>query len=150
MSLAESLAAFQDRLSLTEIRCVHVAARLEGDVPVVPEMATVTFPDPKYLLESGRYSALIEAELVFSDSNDDPVARVGAGFVVDTAMEPGEPPEDEVVSTYVRFNTFFLAYPYLREALQSASVRVGMPPMPLPMLDRSESMPELIEIVRSE
>jgi hypothetical protein len=141
-----------ERLSLLDIRCVRNEAHLEGDTPTPPEMATVRFTNPKYFLDSegGRFSALIEAELHFSDAADDPVASARVGYVVDSSLEPGAPPEDEAIAAYLRGNTFFLAYPYLREALQSAAVRIGMPAMPLPVLDRRQEMPSLIEIVRSE
>lgn len=50
-------------------------------------------------------------------------------------------PEDETVGHWVNANVVFMLYPYVREVVQSTSMRVGLPAIVLGYLNRNSVMP---------
>lgn len=54
------------------------------------------------------------------------LAQMDIGILVQFAMQPGAEPEPDVVAAFMEQNTNFMVYPYLREAVQSISNRLGL------------------------
>lgn len=140
----EGLRALHERLSLRDVRCVESSARLAGDAPVQADEAVVSYAPPKYLLraDEGVFSGWFDAELTYLAEGGSVIATVSAAFVVEFELAPGPELEVDTVTTYLRTNAFFFAFPYIREALHGGALRVGMPPVLLPFLDRSTPMPQ--------
>ena len=147
MSDLDRLKEFHGRLTLGDIRCVEYEAKLVGDSPSAPSSAQLTFDVPRYYLddEERRFAGWIRGSLTYYMGQDE-LAKISVAFIVDSATDPGEAPDSDTIAYYLRHNTFFVAYPYIREAFHSAAARLGLPQILLAILNREEGMPESVRI----
>ena len=60
--------------------------------------------------------------------------RIDADFALDYSVEKSIPITDEVATAFGRMNGIHNLWPYWREYVQSMSMRVGLPPITLPLM----------------
>ena len=69
-----------------------------------------------------------------ADVEDDELFKVEAAFVASYAFSDDEPIAPEAVDAFAKLNGVFNCWPFWREYLQSSTVRMGLPPLTLPLI----------------
>jgi hypothetical protein len=62
------------------------------------------------------------------------LVRIDAEFVLDYGVDKAIPITDEAATAFGRMNGIHNVWPYWREYVQSTSMRVGLPPITLPLM----------------
>jgi hypothetical protein len=144
---ADELASLVGRLTLLNIRCIRLEASLLGEALVPPSRIVAEIAhEITYALNEGFLGGKFESTVTFYDGADAESARVVTTFVVENALSEGPTPSHEVVGAYLAHNAFFMAYPYIREAIQSALTRIGHGSLTLGILSRDQVAPVRLDI----
>ncbi len=69
-------------------------------------------------------------------SDSAPLGRVETCHFVTFTTKGAPAIDDESLRAFAEADAYFVAYPYVREALQHLATQVGLPPLVLPMLPR--------------
>jgi len=87
--------------------------------------------------ETAGFWVVVRAEAVVKDKNltaPESAIRIAAAVEVKyTLPKDMEPPTDEELQSFADSNGVLNAWPYLREAIQDSSSRMGFPPILLPL-----------------
>lgn len=143
----DELSALVGRLTLLNIRCVRLDASLAGEALVPPARIVADIAhEITYALNEGFLGGKFESQVIFYDSDANECTRVSATFVVESALSEGPTPSPDAVSIYLAQNAFFMAYPYIREAIQSALARLGHGSLTLGILNREQVAPVKLDI----
>lgn len=132
----EQVGALIERAKLREIRL----ARWHGEAPPGTEGPV---EDVEARLEPARMrvtadhlSLWFEHRVDCRNATGESVAEIETGVILDFDMAAGPEPELPVVACFADTNGAFMAWPYIREAVQSMSVRLGLAPVTLGILQR--------------
>lgn len=79
-----------------------------------------------FLAVSGTYEEDVEST--------DPPLFIRAEFVLDYSLDSMDDISDESLDAFIRINGVYNVWPYWREYVQSTTVRLGIPPLTLPLL----------------
>ena len=69
-------------------------------------------------------------------------------IVLEYVLDGQDEVDGEAVDVYVDRNAYFIAHPYLREAVQTTTARLGLDPVVLGVLGRDEDRPSELTLVR--
>ena len=147
--LVERIAAFNERLHLSD---VHIR-RLIGEVFARPPLpvARIGFhvAAPDVQIQQSQFACRFTQRVVLLDEGNQQLAMVEVTCVLEFQLDDGPEPDTEALSAYVDHNAYFIAHPYLREAVQATTAKLGLDPIVLGILRRSEARPSEIIIGRS-
>jgi hypothetical protein len=116
-------------LSITQIEVVSFSAdRLRAGSAPSTQYALTT----GVATDSGRLTYRFDAQATLIGEDDEPVALVQIGLVVVFTLPEDSEPQDWIVEHVAR-NATYMAYPYLRENIQTLSARLGHLGVIMPM-----------------
>lgn len=136
----------QSELQTVRLSRLHVetAEVLPDEVSVEVGMSGVNAHgdrgDPGYLVVTISHAARFT-------SGDDVVALVECSHTAHFRYDGSDRPDDDTIGKWVMGTVYFMLYPYVRQALQSACMQVGIPPVVLGYLKRGELIPRNITVV---
>ena len=134
----DDVAELLDRLMLRGIRLV----RSSGETPPLASgdvAAVETHLEPARMrVDSSEVSLWYEHRVHCRDEEGGDLATIETGVVVDFDLTHGDEPELAVVACLADTNGIFIAWPYIRESVQSMSVRLGLAPITLGILRRDQ------------
>lgn len=145
--LRQQVADFHDRLRLTNVRLQRLNAETMTEPPLAVASVTVVAEPSEILLEGSRFASRFTQTVTLHDSEETVLAQVGVTLEVDFTVDDGPEPSERVLDTYARYNCYFIAHPYLRETIASASLRLGIEPIVLGVLNRDETRPAEVALV---
>ena len=134
-SLAERVSALSKRLheGNAQIR------RLTGEVYARPPLAIakigVRMAAPDVQIGQSYFACRFAERIVLLDGADEHLALVEVVCVLEFRFDDGPEPDSEALSAYVSHNAYNVAHPYLREAVQTATTKLGLDPAVLGVLD---------------
>ncbi|MFD4175150.1 hypothetical protein [Streptomyces anulatus] len=146
--LQQQVADLNSRLHLTDVRVQRLQAEAHQDPPFDVHRIQIHMSASEVLLEPPRFAARFSQTVELQDSEETTLAHVEVAVVVDYTLDDGPLPSGEAVTAYVENNSYFAAHPYLRETLQSATLRLGLEPVVLGVLGRGQPRPTEINMVR--
>lgn len=146
--LWEQVANLHGRLHLTDVRVQRLRAESLEDPPFDVNSIQIHSSPCEVLLEPPRFAARINQTVTLRDSDEQTLAEVEIVVIIDYTLDEGPELTQDVVSTYVEHNTYFTAHPYLRETLQNATLKLGLEPVILGVLDRDQPRPHEVMLVR--
>ncbi|MCX5000805.1 hypothetical protein OG739_36580 [Streptomyces longwoodensis] len=146
--LREQVAHLHGRLHLTDVRVQRLRAESLGDPPFDVNSIQIHSGPCEVLLEPPRFAARVNQTVTLRDLDEQTLAEVEIVLIIDYALDEGPDLPEDVVSAYVEHNTYFTAHPYLRETLQNATLRLGLEPVILGVLDRNQPRPHEVMLVR--
>ncbi len=124
------------RLTMRQMRIVH----WNGDAPPGPEgrveNVDARLEPARMRISPGGLSLWFEHHVECSNANRDTIATIDTGIIVDFDVAGDEEPELPVVACFADTNAAFMAWPYIREAVQTMSTRLGLSPITLGILLR--------------
>jgi len=127
--VGERVKALAKRLTLRDIRFAKIAAELRTGEPRTIGTATVA-RGIEYSIESdtflNRYSFHVVLHSGDEESDAAELATMDLVILLEFELGEGPPPDEAVISLFLQQNTVFMVYPYLREAAQSLSSRLGL------------------------
>lgn len=127
------------RLNVRDVRIVKTA----GEAPpgaVRPDLTVETALDPPRMrITQGDVSLWFEHHVRLTTTAGEVVATIETGLTVDYDLAGDEPPSEAVVGCFAETNGVFMAWPYIRQAVQDVSVRLGLAPVVLGILRRDKS-----------
>jgi hypothetical protein len=140
-SLSMRVKALHERLSLQDVRFLRLSGEVVRDPPFEVHSLSVKMDDPSVLVEPPRFACRFLHRVALMDESQDRLAGVETALLLEFTIEGEEHPPSDAVRTYIDRNALFLAYPYLREAVQSMTLKLGLDPVVLGVLDRGEGHP---------
>lgn len=146
--LVEQVAALHRRLHLTDVRVQRLKAESLEEPPFDVRSIQIHSGPCEVLLEPPRFAARVNQTVTLRGSEEQTLAEVEVALIVDYVLDDGPELTEDAVSTYVERNTYFTAHPYLREILQNATLRLGLDPVVLGVLDRNQPRPHEVMLVR--
>ena len=146
-ALVQEVFELRDRLTLTDVRTQRLSAEVLADVPLSVAAIKVSVADPEVLLEGSEFAVRLMQEVLLLDDRDTTLAYVEVAIVVSFTLAGDERPEEQVIALFVEHNVYFIAYPYLREAVQATTSRLGLDPVVLGTLSRDEFRPTEVTLV---
>ncbi len=123
---------------IEDIRLVEATARTRirsvKDVGPV-DFIIATSADVKERHKDGTFFvlAVIEATVVPTESREEPVVSVKAGFELKYRLPKGLAVTRRDLSTFAKLNGVFNAWPYWREFIQNTVTRMNLPRIILPL-----------------
>jgi hypothetical protein len=134
----DQVKALIERITLRGIRLLRWAGDTSpGRVDVVTQVEA-RFQPPRMRIEKDELSLWFEHRVRCQDEGGEEVATIETGIVMDFAVTGDEVPELSVVSCFADSNGAFIAWPYIREAVQAMSTRLGLAPITLGILRRDD------------
>ncbi|MFD5589648.1 hypothetical protein ACFWII_38395 [Streptomyces sp. NPDC127063] len=146
--LVEQVAALHRRLHLTDVRVQRMRAESLEEPPFDVQSIQIHSYPCEVLLEPPRFAVRVNQTVALRGADEQTLAEVEVVLIVDYVLDDGPELDEEAVSAYVERNTYFTAYPYLRETLQNATLRLGLEPVVLGVLDRDQPRPHEVTLVR--
>jgi hypothetical protein len=148
-SLLKEITSLIERTTLIEIRLVHYEGHLEIDLVRPTDSVKVHGEPPRYRSDTESIGCRFRhrVELRGGD-NDSAHATVEIEHLITFALESGPPPSEDAISEWIDRNVFFMLYPYLRESVQSMTLRLGLDPVVLGVLERHAEGPKEVSILR--
>jgi preprotein translocase subunit SecB len=142
IALMDALRAFHEMLRLKDIRTVRYCASLVMDEPDEVERVMLRIHPPRYRLDDHRFDCRFDFRLELMNADDSAIGNMevelSSQFDSDHEITGVK---DETIGAYIDSNVFFIIYPYFREAIQSLSLRLGLPPIILAIIDRASPRP---------
>lgn len=149
--------ALRDRLSLTNIRMQRLVAEAVAEPPWKPDTIHVSSQTPEFRLGEDSLACRFEQSVELLDADDEPLARASACAIVEFDLLPagGEHRNDgelslAAVELFVEENGYFIAYPYLRQAIHDLTARLGFDAVVLGVLARGRQRPDHVALVRPQ
>lgn len=137
---ADEVAAIVQATRVLNVRLDEVHAgplTFEGGDPVFGVSAKL--PKFAYVEEAEQILVRLEHEAqVGADESLDDATEVTVAHVISFALEEDLESSTAALSAWVEANVYFLAYPYVREALASITTRMGLAPLTLDYLSRDQ------------
>jgi hypothetical protein len=126
-NVGERVKALAKRLKLRDIRFAKIAAELRTGEPRTIGSATVA-RGVEYSVESDSFLNRYSFHVVLYDgeAGSAELATMDLVVLLEFELGGGPTPDEEVLSLFLQQNTVFMVYPYLREAAQSLSSRLGL------------------------
>jgi preprotein translocase subunit SecB len=133
----QNLRSFISNLLLKEIRCISVEGRVINQGRTVPTQAAVNIDDKfDYRVEGQTFICTYGAQVSISDG-DGAIAEVSTRYALIHALKSDSQASEHEMANYARYNGLFIAYPYIRETIQSTVSRIGMGNLVLDILERN-------------
>lgn len=148
--------ALRDRLSLTNIRMQRLVAEAVADPPWDPDSVHVSSQAPEFRLSDDALACRFEQSVELLDTAEQPLARASACAVVEFALLPSDDEHRDngelspAVELFVQENGYFIAYPYLRQAIHDLTARMGFDAVVLGVLARGQQRPNHVALVRPQ
>ncbi|NOY27888.1 MAG: hypothetical protein GXP62_18650 [Oligoflexia bacterium] len=141
----ERIAAFQalvDRVQIRDVQLVRSMCTAEptfalthGSSQARPEFSLDFSSQGRILAELSMIMCMVDIDWVaFPTDSDEELLRVEQRYMVTFALEEGDELSEETVDDFARHNATVHAWPFAREAIRSATARMGVPPAVLPLL----------------
>ena len=160
-ALVAAVAALRDRLSLTNIRMQRLLAEALMDPPWTPDTIHLSSQPPEFKLEQDSLACRFEQTVELLDGDREPLARASACAVVEFDLGPastadgnqdadGDELSARALELFVDQNGYFIAYPYLRQAIHDLTARLGFDAVVLGVLPRGQQRPSHLALVRPQ
>lgn len=144
----DDMREFIARIELVSFDTMHVEAGREGgplpdEVAIRVETQPVTYDHEGALLtiryaHRATYTATVGGDPTQTESPEAPIlGQVVALHLLTLTVEGDEPLHPETVQAFATTDGYFMAFPYVRQTLQSLAASVGLPPLVLPILRRA-------------
>ncbi|WP_435246847.1 hypothetical protein [Streptomyces sp. NRRL F-5630] len=147
-SQEQDLADLHNRLHLNDVRVQRLRAEAIQDPPLDVKTIVISVDPGEVLLEPPRFAARFTQTVTLRDKDEQPLAEVEIVMIVDFGLDDGPIPTQEAINLYAEHNAYFIAHPYLRETLQNATLKLGIEPVVLGILSRSEARPSEVTLVK--
>jgi preprotein translocase subunit SecB len=145
----DEVRALRDRLELRDVRMQRLHAEVLVEFPFDVTAIHIDTGVPEVRVEPGLLECRFRQSVSLSDAEDVAVAAVEVVALVEFAVQGDAEPEPEVVSLFVDRNGYFIAYPYLRQAIQDLTARLGIEAVVLGVLAREADRPTHVSLVRN-
>lgn len=134
-----------DSCRIVDLRPTRILAELTGELRTV---TSVSFdPTLEFLAETGRFANRFSYHVELKDAVDEIVAIIAFVLVVNWDVPDDLTPDPSAANFVTGTTSYFAAFPYARELLQSLSARLGLDPVVLGPLFRERLAPEAITTV---
>jgi hypothetical protein len=147
-SLIERVTTLNERLHLGD---VHIR-RLVGEVFVQPPLpiAKIGFhmAAPDVQIRESHFACRFTQRVLLLDDASQHLALVEVVCVLEFRLDDGPEPDSEALSAYAAHDAYYVAHPYIREAIQATTTKLGLDPVILGVLDLREGRPSEIAIRR--
>jgi hypothetical protein len=147
-SLVDRVANVHDRLRLMDVRTQRLVGEVFGELPLSVDSVSVSVAAPEVLVEPPRVACRFTERVALLGEGEKQLAVVEVVLVLEFALDGQEDLDGEAVAVYVDRNAFFIAHPYLREAVQMTTSRLGLDAVVLGVLGRDEDRPSGVTLVR--
>ena len=129
---------------LTHIRQIRLTrSTIQSNSIAVAEASQLQFSfDAKTVLDREAGTLTVCTSLAVSAGE---FLQIDADFALDYSVEKSIPITDEVATAFGRMNGIHNVWPYWREYVQSMSMRVGLPPITLPLMTGASMLAYYIE-----
>ena len=134
-----------DSCRIVDLRPTRILAELTGELRTV---ASVTFhPTLEFLAETGRFANRFSYHVELKDATEEIVAIIEFVLVLTWDVPDNFTPDPSAANFVTGGTSYFAAFPYARELLQSLSTRLGLDSVVLGPLFREHFAPEAITTV---
>jgi hypothetical protein len=133
MDLSTAIAPF---IHIRQIRLVKSAVESNSLDVVEPSQLQHSF-DATTVLNQEAGTLSVRASLMVSAGE---FVQIDADFLLDYSVDKPSPVSDEMATAFGKMNGIHNVWPYWREYVQSISVRVGLPPITLPLMTGSSML----------
>lgn len=145
------LSAFVGKLDLQDVRFTRLTGELFDES--TDEITGIDAPTVEVQLRAAEQTLSCRWVVAFPIKGaDGDLARIEATVVQSFLHDSGqlELPDEDLMRQFVKYTAYFGVFPYLREALQTMSVRLGLSPVIMGFLHRGDLAPRSIYIRESE
>lgn len=104
----------------------------EGAIEVTADFNYGAGPIPTPASDKLIFNPVLEV-VIRPDGSPDPIITIHATFELEYSIPPGTALTSEELAAFAGTNAIFNAWPYWREFVQSTCVRMGHPPLLLPV-----------------
>jgi hypothetical protein len=141
------VSAFVGRLDLQDVRFTRLTGELFDES--TDEITGIDAPTVQVQLRTAEQNLDCRWVVAFPIKGaDGDLARIETTVVQSFLHEDGqlELPDDELMQHFLQYTAYFGVFPYLREALQTMSVRLGLSPVIMGFLHRGDLAPRAIYV----
>jgi len=140
--------ALGERLHLSN---VHVR-RLAGEVFVPPPLAVARIgfrvATPDVQIRQSHFACRFTERVVLLNAAGQHLALVEVVCVLEFSLDDGPEPDSEELYAYAGHDAYYIADPYIREAIQTITTKLGLESVVLGILNSHERHPFTITIRR--
>jgi hypothetical protein len=121
----DQLAEFSSLLELEDVRFTRWTGEILREPDDDFELASADIRG-LYRLRGSLFQCRWAVDFPIQAADGEEVATIGVTLVQSFSVAEGNVPGRDVIATYMRFQAFELAMPYIREAIQSMGSRLGI------------------------
>jgi hypothetical protein len=147
--LASRVKHLVEHAILRDVRLVRWSGELSPGYIAPVQTVRVHGETPMYRLSSGALSCRFDFRVELLDDGEESFGNITADVLVDYELAAECDTDEQTVSCFMDTNAFFMAYPYIREAIHSMSARLGVDAVLLGILRRDELRPSGVTILRN-
>lgn len=121
---------------------VATKVRSPSDTGAVDLLVNRTAEISEHQEENGTFFvvATMRAQVIAEQAKEDALVSIEARFEIEYRLPEGFHVDPETLTAFAETNGIYNAWPYWREFVQSMFVRMGLPPLVLPLLRAREMM----------
>jgi hypothetical protein len=125
---------------LREIRVVRWHGDLESSAKAPAPELTIS-ARRGFRIRDNEFDCRYEMNIPIQADDDSPMAKIEVVVVAHFAVPQGRHPDKEAVRKYTESVGYLIAMPFIREAVQTISVRLGLEPLTLGLLEQGQHGP---------
>ncbi len=143
---ADGLKELIAEVEIEDVRLVeaNVATKVRSpsDTGAVDLLVNRTAEISEHQEENGTFFvvATMRAQLVPEEAKGEPLVSIETSFELQYRLPEGFHVDPQTLTTFAETNGLYNVWPYWREFVQSTFVRMGLPPLVLPLLRAREVM----------
>lgn len=147
--MSEAADGLKELIAKVEIEDVHLVeanaetkVRSPSDTGAVDLLVNREAEISEHQEENGTFfvMAKMKAQLVPEQAKEEPLVSIETSFELQYRLPEGFHVDPETLTAFAETNGIYNAWPYWREFIQSMFVRMGLPPLVLPLLRAREMM----------
>ncbi len=124
------------RLTMRQIRVVRWRGEALRESDGAVHDVDVRLEPARMRISPGGMSLWFDHHVECSNLDGECIATIETGVIIDFDLAGDEEPTLSVVACFADTNGAFIAWPYIREAVQTMSLRLGLAPITLGILLR--------------
>lgn len=139
--IADAAKALQPRVRLANVRAQRIVGETVTDPPFAIASVSVSASAPEVAVAGDMYACRITYRVVLLDREHWDLGAVEIALIMQFEIS-GEPPTRDVLGAFVNEHGYSIALPYVREAVQSMTSRLGFAVVLGLLNDPADVLPE--------
>jgi hypothetical protein len=124
-----------ERLHMGDVYIRRLAGEVFVRPPLVVTKIGLRLAAPDVQIKQSHFACRFAERVVLLDGAGQHLALVEVLCVVEFRLDDGPEPDSEALSAYASHEAYYVAQPYLREAIQTTTTKLGLDPAVLAVLD---------------